>query len=399
MKVAVHLPSATPTLGGGFTFQASLHAAILKVRESTDHEFVLFTESAVTAPAEAADSAEFVHIPSSRGDRLLRRAQMLANHVQDTSLRRRYWQFDTRFEQLVRAAKCDLVWFATMAYAECSLPYIYTVLDQQHLDQPWFPEVGNPRDFNAREQLMRAAISRASCILTPNQQGEDELTRSYAVHPSRILKVPHPTPDFALEAAARPLQPLPEELGLRPGYLLYPAQFWAHKNHVTLLRAFKRLIDGGFAGDLVLVGSDKGNRGHVENVARQLGVESRVRMLGFVEISTLIALYQHAACLTYTSMFGPENLPPLEAFALGCPVVCGNYRGAKEQLGDAASYFELTDDAGLALAIQRVLDDVTLRHELIERGQRRAGAFTAVDYLHEVIHFLDRFALVRANWQ
>ena len=35
----------------------------------------------------------------------------------------------------------------------------------------------------------------------------------------------------------------------------------------------------------------------------------------------LVALYRHAFALAYVTFFGPENLPPLEAFGLGCPVV------------------------------------------------------------------------------
>jgi glycosyltransferase involved in cell wall biosynthesis len=40
--------------------------------------------------------------------------------------------------------------------------------------------------------------------------------------------------------------------------------------------------------------------------------------------------------LRYPSFFGAENLPPLEAFALGCPVIAADMPGAREQLGDAA---------------------------------------------------------------
>ena len=49
------------------------------------------------------------------------------------------------------------------------------------------------------------------------------------------------------------------------------------------------------------------------------GIAAHVHFLGFVDTEDLVALYQHAHALTYLSFFGPENLPPLEAFALGLP--------------------------------------------------------------------------------
>ena len=69
-----------------------------------------------------------------------------------------------------------------------------------------------------------------------------------------------------------------------------------------------------------------------ERQAAERGLAGAVHILGFVSDEELVALYQHAHALLYLSRFGPENLPPLEAFALGCPAivedVCGCERAA-----------------------------------------------------------------------
>ena len=136
----------------------------------------------------------------------------------------------------------------------------------------------------------------------------------------------------------------PQPEVLRAPYLLYPAQFWSHKNHATLLRALALLPEY----TLACVGSDKGYLDHVRGLARELGVLDRVRFLGFVETDELVALYRGAHALVYLSFFGPENLPPLEAFALGCPVVQADVAGAREQLGDAALLVPPTDPRAVA---------------------------------------------------
>ena len=43
-----------------------------------------------------------------------------------------------------------------------------------------------------------------------------------------------------------------------------------------------------------------------------------------------------ASLLSYVSFCGPTNIPPIEAMYCGCPVVCSNVYGMKQQVGNAA---------------------------------------------------------------
>src|SRR5262249_63267 len=148
----------------------------------------------------------------------------------------------------------------------------------------------------------------------------EELQHYYHLDAERILVLPHPTPRFALASDAASDATLP--VGVTAPYIFYPAQFWPHKNHVNLILSLAILRQRfGIDMKLVLVGSDKGNRAYVERIAREAGVSEAVQFPGFVSRGELIALYRNAVALTYLSFCGPENLPPLEAFALGCPVI------------------------------------------------------------------------------
>ncbi len=74
------------------------------------------------------------------------------------------------------------------------------------------------------------------------------------VSPTRRLRSRAP-PDSASPCRVRGSN----ALGVRGRYLLYPAQFWAHKNHATLFESVAKLArDGRDPYELVLVGSDKG---------------------------------------------------------------------------------------------------------------------------------------------
>jgi glycosyltransferase involved in cell wall biosynthesis len=145
------------------------------------------------------------------------------------------------------------------------------------------------------------------------------------------------------------------------------------------------------------VGSDKGYLDHVRALARDAGVLDRVRFLGFVETDELVALYRGAHALVYLSFFGPENLPPLEAFALGCPVVQSDVPGARDQLGDAALFVAPTDAAAVADAVRRC-ESEDVRAKLVDAGRTRAAGLTADGYVRGVLDFLDDFEPVRSCW-
>jgi glycosyltransferase involved in cell wall biosynthesis len=182
-------------------------------------------------------------------------------------------------------------------------------------------------------------------------------------------------------------------------YFFYPAQFWPHKNHFALLKALK-ILDEKYHIDvaLVLTGSDKGNAGYVASLIKELGLRNKVHILGFIPQVDLACLYQFALALVFPSYFGPDNLPPLEAFALGCPVIASDVPGASEQLGEAALLVKPNDINHIALAMKRVYEDADLRHELAQKGLARGKAWTTDDYVSRMLLLLDDFEPVRNCW-
>jgi glycosyltransferase involved in cell wall biosynthesis len=125
---------------------------------------------------------------------------------------------------------------------------------------------------------------------------------------------------------------------------------------------------------LVLCGSDRGTRSGVEQLIARHGLTDQVDILGFVPSSELAALYRNAAALVMASYFGPTNLPPLEAWAVGTPVIYPEAFAA--QAGDAAMLFDYDDPVSLADAIEKV-DRADERARLVKAGQNRLQYFAA----------------------
>ena len=394
MKVGVFLEDFSPDVGGGFTIQHDIFRALIELIDETSHSFVIFCRRPETvAPLLTTPRVEAVGFPGSLGQRVFARAERGLHSLLEKRQRQ------TRLEQLCKEAGVEFMWFVGAEAVQIDLPYMAIVWDLQHRRQPWFPEVSANGTWKHREGFYNEFLRRASIIIAGNEAGRQEIERFYQVTSDRIKILPHPTPAFALAAEQSDVEAVLKKYELKSNYLFYPAQFWSHKNHVNLLLAAAKLkAEHQIDLPVVFVGSDKGNQEYIRTFAAQLKPSIDVAFLGFVPIQDLVALYRGAFALAYVTFFGPENLPTLEAFALGCPVVASAVDGAREQLGDAALLVDPRDPANIAAAIKSLHDDKQLRQTLIERGHARAERWTAKDFVRGVFSALDEFETVRRCW-
>lgn len=396
MRVGVFLDEYIPEDGGGYTFQAELLYALLRLAGESQHEFVLV--SSRNRDLEEQLEGSSVELLTYKGPGFFEKI---------TAFLTRNWpnlhnalRWESGLEKKLRRADVDFVWFLSPRAQDLDLPYMTIVLDLQHRLQPWFPEVSRWGQWQIRERGFARTLRRAAAIIAGNAAGQAEIERFYQVPAERIHLLPHPTPAYALAAAGKKADAsVLERYGLPKGYLLYPAQFWPHKNHINLLLALKQLKDEGLEVPLVLVGADFGNQEFVEDTVIELGLGTQVHILGFVPQDELVGLYQNALALSYLTLFGPENLPPMEAFALGTPVLASAVSGAEEQMGDAALLVDPLDPSAIAAAIKKLHGDKELRARLVKRGKARAAKWTIDDFVKGAFQVLDNFAPLRRTWR
>jgi len=228
---------------------------------------------------------------------------------------------------------------------------------------------------------------------------KEEIMRFYNLPSHRIKVIPFPTPWFALDGFHHDTINTAKKYGISGEYLFYPAQFWAHKNHVNLLYGLKLLHEKYDTKiSLVLVGSDKGNLSYIQKMIMALDLSNYVHILGFVNQDEIIDLYKNALALTFVSFFGPDNLPPLEAFALGCPVIAARIPGAEEQLSDAALFVDPKNPEEIAHAIYQLYSDKKLHDKITQKGFLRAAEWRRGDYIRAVFSLLDEFECIRRCW-
>ena len=389
MKVALFVGDTLPTGGGGHTYEDGIVTAVGDLRHETRHEVVAVGFG--RKPPSGWDAGSYVSLGRPLGARVAARARRdvrrLIGATPDSS---------RHASAVLRANDVTLVWNPSPETPTFDIPFIATVWDLQHRVQPWFPEVSANGEWERRETHYRALLGRAYAVIVGTEAGAAEVADFYGVPKSRIRFFPHPTPSFALTAVEPPAQasayPNP--------FVLYPAQFWPHKNHVNLVRALAIVRDRHHTNlDAVFVGSDKGHEERVRSIAGDLGLERNVHFRGFVSTEELVRLYQQAMMLGYLSYFGPENLPPLEAFALGCPVIAADVAGAGEQLGEAAILVPPSDPSAIADALVKLASNEGRRTELIERGRERAATYTTSHYARAMFAMLDEIEPGVTTWR
>ena len=98
--------------------------------------------------------------------------------------------------------------------------------------------------------------------------------------------------------------------------------------------------------------------------------------VGHIPNDKLYILYSAAKCFVFPTLHEGFGLPPLEAMACGCPVVVSDKGSLPEVCGDAAVYVNPYDPQSIADGILKVLTDVNLRRNLIQKGYQQVKKFS-----------------------
>ena len=404
MKVALFISQQIPQAGGGHTFESQLLQTIVNLAALSNHNFVFYTSSEEGPNYLLSTSIQVVSLYRSLKERIkskiLRTAKAILSKIRHP---RSKFEIEGWYEKhiinLLKINQIDITLSLVPGSPVVDYPYITTVWDLQHRLQPYFPEVSISGEWDNREKSYLKMLRQAAFIITGTEVGKAEIEKFYHVPAERIKVVPFFTPQFTSTSNLTD-QDIIKKYNLPNQYLFYPAQFWPHKNHIGLLLAIKLLKEKyDIEFPLVFVGSDKGNESYVREMVQKLNLSQQVYFLGFVPQEDMVNLYGHAFALTFMTFFGPDNLPPLEAMALGCPVIASNVSGAKEQLRNAALLVDPKKPEEIAEAIKSLSEDSALRQDLIERGLIRASQWTAQDYIKEIFSVIDNFEAIRRCWK
>ncbi len=321
-------------VGGSETYARELCRALARVGELEYRAYVPAIAADAGGPLETAVVPEYRTARSMPGRALAMGLAAVA---------------PGRLRRALRLSSLDAIHFplSVMLPPVDAPPAAATVLDVQH---EVYPEFFTRAQLVYRRRAYGWTVRKSRIVITISEHARAALVERLGLDPERVraihLGVDHDrfTPDG----------------GAREPFLLYPANYWRHKNHDRLFAAFAEVRRERPDLRLVLTGA-----GH-EGLSLPDGVESR----GHVSLDRLVELYRRAAALVYPSLYEGFGIPCVEAMACGCPVVCSRVASLPEVCGEAAVYFDPESAGSIAQGIRDVLDHPA------PGGIERAALFT-----------------------
>lgn len=249
----------------------------------------------------------------------------------------------------------------------------HVVLTYQDLIAYRMPNVfsGEP-DYQAYQNTSGVTIPATQAILNYSNNTAQEIEREFGVPDEDVHTVLLGVDIEAFAAPVDAADEIRERLRLPERYFFSLASDHLHKNLNGLLEAYSRFRATRSADDcpsLVLAG-------FASSVEAQLrsgpeGAFPGVIFLGGVSADELRVLYQRAEAFVFPSLYEGFGLPPLEAMATGTPVVAMPFSSVPEVCADGVLYADGLAPEVLARAMERIIDDESLRADLRERGRRR----------------------------
>jgi glycosyltransferase involved in cell wall biosynthesis len=237
-------------------------------------------------------------------------------------------------------------------------------------------------------QVIRRAARHADALITGSVAARDEICSVLGIDPDEIVVVPH-----GRGRAPRPVAAAAQDdarrrfvLGEHPVILCVGAKR-PHKNQEVVVRALADLP----GAVLVLAGHAEPYEDELRRIAREAGVEDRVRFVGYVGDDVLEALWSLCACAAIPTLGEGFGLPLVEAMDRGVAIAASDIPVLREVGGDVPFWFDPHSPAAAAHALAAAIDDP----DAGPRGHERAARFTWEAAAHGTMEAYER-ALARA---
>ncbi|MGA7992101.1 MAG: glycosyltransferase family 1 protein [Thermoanaerobaculia bacterium] len=279
----------------------------------------------------------------------------------------------------------------TAAFHETGLFHVVVAYD--------FQDLAYPRFFGADERRrrieFRGDLRRADRVVAISQATKLMAVERVHVPSERIAVLPPVAGPLRQPLDPRDALARLDALGLfRTEYAFYPANFWPHKNHERLLAAAALVARETPDFVLVLCGALDEARDALRAKAEAAGLAENVRVLQYLDGPDTTALLEGAELLVFPSLFEGFGIPVLEAMALKTPVTCSDLPALLELAGDAALFFDPSDEVGIAQSILRLWTESETRDRLVSKGLARAERYARIDTAGEYHEILGRVAAV-----
>lgn len=191
-----------------------------------------------------------------------------------------------------------------------------------------FPHYFKKSDLYQLKYWTRISASQASHIITISENSKRDIVDLYKISSGKISVV---YPGYDTEKYNTEVKPS-KKYG---NYILYLGTLQPRKNLERLIEAYKLLKTDC---KLVIAGMINEGRGGWMN--EEIKSAKNIILTGYVPEEEKPGLYAGAKAYVLPSLYEGFGIPPIEAMAVGTPVIVSRVSSLPEICGDAATYIE-----------------------------------------------------------
>ena len=212
-------------------------------------------------------------------------------------------------------------------------------------------------------------------IIAVRNQTKNDLMELYGVKEERI-EVIYPIVDVLFQTTDWTQQTTEiKKYNLPAKYILNVGSFFTRKNQRTLIDAFDR-IKNKIEEDLVLVGGAGNMKNEIEALIVKKNLQTRVKILSDVSNEDLPSLYKSASAFVFPSLYEGFGMPIVEALFSKVPVIATKGGCFEEAGGKNSLYINPVSTQEIADALLKVLNNESLKTQMIEAGYAHANTMT-----------------------
>ena len=224
--------------------------------------------------------------------------------------------------------------------------------------------------------LIKAGIDKRTEIVTTSKYSRNGLSTIFKNNKIKSIYQSSNTNSIAIKNSKKK-------------YITHIGTFEKRKDLMTLVKAYKKLIDNKlFDYKLVLAGA-KNLNGYsrlyldVKNYIDNYNLGDYIEMPGYLKVKEIKKLYSESLIYVFPSLDEGFGIPIIESMKSNVPVICSDIEIFKEIGRDSVLYFKASNHIDLYEKLNILINDSDLRKKLIKLGKENVKRFNRINFLKE----------------
>ena len=247
------------------------------------------------------------------------------------------------------------------------------------------PHFFSKEEIHKRKENQNKVLVNSDIVVFSSQDAKSDFIRLYPQSKAQLFVLPFAVthPDFDREN----IETLLKKYQLPKDYFFAPNQFWAHKNHILILKAVKLLKDKGLNVVVAFSGKESDHR-NVENfnllttfIAKN-ELKEQIKFLGFIDRNEQLCLMENSLAIIQPSLFEGWSTVVEDAKALNKYIILSNLKVHKEQITNNADFFNPHEEIFLAQALKKYLIDKPMTEKSDYSNDIKKFAFNFIELVN-----------------